>query len=295
MNLGRATSILIIVFTGLNVFLGYQLFWPDYGRLTNVAVTSDELQATERMLSNNNYTLEASFDRAPQTSDFLTVSPNRDIMKTLIYRFVKSGVNIEVTENITYYRSDEKTVVVHNSGFFQVIYNPGILLAENAINLERNELNSKVEQFLKDNALMPEEFILDCLEKNNDHKVILNYHQLLDEMPIFAGQLKVIIEADLIRAIEVYWLQPVERAPHREMAVIPPTEALKNLVAKLGASNEERLIKKIDLGYFSGEYDAEKWEMPPVWRIVLDGNQHYYINAFTGNLEIDTVIPENLQ
>jgi len=43
MNLGRAKSILIIAFVGLNIFLGYYLFWPDFGRLTQVAITAEEL------------------------------------------------------------------------------------------------------------------------------------------------------------------------------------------------------------------------------------------------------------
>ncbi len=295
MNLGRAKLILIIAFAGLNIFLGYQLFWPDFGRLANVAVTSEELEATERMLEDNNYILDASFDRSPQTSDFLTVSPDQNFRQKLLYQFIKSGAAVEETDDATYYRLDEKTAVVHLSGLIQVFYNKGVFLAEDSVNLEENELKSQVEEYLQDNALMPEELMFDYLEKNEDDFILLNYYQALDKTPIFAGQLKVVIESDHIKAIEVYSLQPVERVLHREMEVISPTEALSNLVTELGASTDKRVIKKIDLGYFSGEYDAEKWDIPPVWRIVLDGYQKYYINAFTGNLEKDTVIPEQLQ
>jgi len=295
LNLGRAKLILIIAFAGLNIFLGYQLFWPDFGRLANVAVTSEELEATERMLEDNNYILDASFDRSPQTSDFLTVSPDQNFRQKLLYQFIKSGAAVEETDDATYYRLDEKTAVVHLSGLIQVFYNKGVFLAEDSVNLEENELKSQVEEYLQDNALMPEELMFDYLEKNEDDFILLNYYQALDKTPIFAGQLKVVIESDHIKAIEVYSLQPVERVLHREMEVISPTEALSNLVTELGASTDKRVIKKIDLGYFSGEYDAEKWDIPPVWRIVLDGYQKYYINAFTGNLEKDTVIPEQLQ
>jgi hypothetical protein len=54
------------------------------------------------------------------------------------------------------------------------------------------------------------------------------------------------------------------------------------------------LITSITLGYFSGEIDAEKWEISPVWRIVMQNEQVYYINAFTGNLEQDSIIPDQL-
>jgi len=82
--------------------------------------------------------------------------------------------------------------------------------------------------------------------------------------------------------------------PARETEVISPTEALTNLVKELGPSDEPRQIIQVNLGYFSGEYDAEKWEMPPVWRVVLDDEQYYYVNAFTGNLEQDIIIPRQL-
>ncbi|MCJ7806794.1 MAG: two-component system regulatory protein YycI, partial [Clostridia bacterium] len=122
----------------------------------------------------------------------------------------------------------------------------------------------------------------------------LYYYQVFDNMPIFAGQLKVIIESDNIKAVEIYWLKLIERGPVREMEVISATEALTNLVKGLGPNSEPRMINRIDLGYFSGVYDAEKWEIPPVWRVVLDGQDCYYINAFTGNLEQDSIIPKQL-
>ncbi|MDZ4133647.1 MAG: hypothetical protein U1E11_10990, partial [Dethiobacteria bacterium] len=71
MNLGRAKLILIVAFFGLNLFLGYQLFWPDFGRLTRVAVTTEELRIAEGMLNKSNYFLAASLDRSVQTIDFL--------------------------------------------------------------------------------------------------------------------------------------------------------------------------------------------------------------------------------
>ncbi len=292
MNLGRATLILIVAFTGLNIFLGYQLFWPDFGRLRQVAITSDQLQATERMLKDNNYVLEASFERAKQTSFFLTVSPDRDIKNDFLDYYIKAGVRINKTDNTTYYQSEEKTVLVHANGLIQVFYKSGAFLIEDTLNLEIRVLKNLVEEFLNNKGLLPEEYVFDYLEINDNNEITIHYYQAMNGMPIYSGQFKVIIENDHITAINIYWLQPVETIPYREMEVISATEALNNLVTELGASTDERTIKEIDLGYFSGEYDAEKWEIPPVWRIVLDGDQKYYINAFTGNLENNAVIPD---
>ncbi len=294
MNLGRAQLILIIAFAGLNIFLGYQLFWPDFGRLTGVAVTAEDHRQAEQKLAENNYVLEASYDRSPQNSNFITVAPEWQIRQKLLYNLIRTGVQVEETEYTTYYRSENRRAVIHNSGLIQVFFVSGGGLGENAAGLEISDLRVRVEEFLKEDGLWPDNISFDYWEEKEDGALALNYHQRLGGMPVFSGQLKVIVDADSIMAVEIYWLETAERPPLREMEVIPPTEALKNLVAELGPSTEERVIKKIELGYYSGEYDAEKWEIPPVWRIAFDNNQHYYINAFTGNLEKDTVIPEQL-
>ena len=80
MNLGRAKLIFIIAFTGLNLFLGYNLFWPDYGRFTNVSVTAEDLRLTEALLNNHNYILGAPISRAVKTGNFLTVAHSAAIM-----------------------------------------------------------------------------------------------------------------------------------------------------------------------------------------------------------------------
>ena len=294
MNLGRAKSILIIAFIGLNLFLGYHLFWPDFGRLTSVAVTAEEMRITEAILKNNNYFLEASLDRAIQTSDFLTVSSTSDIQMQIMGRLIEKGALVQEFEGASIYITTGETTVFNSSGLTQILYDPGIFLAEDSINLELSELKSLVEQFINEKELMPERIVFDYLEKTEAGSMILYYYQVLDNMPIFAGQLKVIIESDNIKAVEIYWLKLIERGPVREMEVISATEALTNLVKGLGPNSEPRMINRIDLGYFSGEYDAEKWEIPPVWRVVLDGQDCYYINAFTGNLEQDSIIPKQL-
>ncbi len=294
MNLGRAKAILIIAFISLNIFLGYHLFWPDFGRLTRVAVTAEEMRVTETMLNDNNYFLEASLDRAIQTSDFLTVSPALDFQKRIRERFIEENALLNLYENSIVYSISDETAIFHPSGLIRVLFDPGIFLAEGAGNFEQRELRNKVEPFLKEKRLMPEGIMFDYLEKVEPEQVILYYNQVYNNVPLYSGQLEVVIDRDRLIEVRAYWLEPLERTPVREMEVISATTALNNLIKELGPSNEPRKIKRIDLGFYSREYDAEKWEVPPVWRIVLDWQQFYYINAFTGNLEQESIIPEQL-
>lgn len=294
MNLGRAKTILIFAFIGLNLFLGYQLFWPDFGRLTQVAVTSEELAATEDALNENNYYLDTSLDRAVQTSDFLTVSPYWDTKEDTIKRFEANAIRVDETEDATYYNLPGINAVAHSSGLIQIFFDPGLSLEEELSDLDESDLNDLVEQFLSDEEILPDGALFDYLDREDDDVTVLYYKQMLEDKPIFASQLKAVIQANHLQKVEIYWLKPIERIPEREMEVIPANEALNNLANTLGPSTEERSINDIRLGYFSGEYDAEKWEIPPVWRIELDGKQHYYINAFTGNMEQEKTVSEKL-
>lgn len=293
MNLGRAKLILIIAFAGLNLFLGYHLFWPDFGRLTSVAVTVDELHATEVILNDNNYYLETAIDRSAHSSDFLTVSPAQDLQGKILQDFVKKEARVVVSENATVYRAEEETAVVYPSGLIRIIYEPGVFLAEDTLNLEERRLVELVETHLVEEQLIPEGIAFDYLVKRDVGFVTLNYYQVYEETPVYSGKLQVTVDSDKLTAVEIYWLEPIDGLPRREMEVISAADALKNLVGELGFSPEPKAVKEIKLGYFSGEYDAEKWEIPPVWRIMLDKNEFYYINAFTGNIEQDIVIPEH--
>ncbi len=294
MNLGQAKLILIVAFTGLNLFLGYHLFWPDFGRLTEVAVTAEQLRETELKLEENNYYLEAQVNRSQLSSDFITVSPSWEARYALLYQLIKTGVQIERIDHMTYYYADDMLVTIHNSGLIQLFYHERASLEIDSTDFNEADLVESVIDFLADKDLLPEGLTFDYIEEISEDRIAIRFNQHLEGIPIFSSQLKVILDENKITALEIYWLDPAERIPRREMEVISSAEALNNLVSELGPSAEKRYITNIDLGYYSGEYDAEKWEVPPVWRIVFDNKQYYYINAFTGNLEKDTVIPDQL-
>ena len=62
--------------------------------------------------------------------------------------------------------------------------------------------------------------------------------------------------------------------------------ALLRFLERYEGSETGESIVDFSLGYYTREYDAQRWEIPPVWRIRLNNGEIYYINAFTGNPEI---------
>ena len=294
MNLGRAKSILIIAFTGLNIFLGYHLFWPDFGRLTTVAVTAEDIQETEAFLNENNYFLATPLDRSVKVGDFLTVAPAVSFQGDILQLFIKKGARIVEAENATAYEVDNKTAYVYPGGLIRITFEPALKFSDNGNELDEQQLKDKLESFINEELKMPEGIAYDRMEITDSEKIVLKYHRSFEETPVFASNLQAYLESGDLDLIEIFWLDPVERVPPREMEVISATDALTNLVDLLGPSDEPLDIKDIELGYFSAEYEAEKWEIPPVWRIQLGENTYHYVNAFTGNIEQDTFMPEQL-
>ncbi len=294
MNLGRAKSILIIAFTCLNIFLGYHLFWPDFGRLTSVAVTAEDIQETEAFLNENNYFLQTSLERSVKVGDFLTVSPAVGFQGDILQLFIKKGAGAIEAESATAYKVDNKTAYFYPGGLIRISFEPALELSEDGTELDEENLRDKVESLISEELIMPEGLAYDRMEIRDSGKVIFKYHRLLEGKPIYASNLQVVFDSGNLGLIEVSWLDPVEGVPRREMEVISTTDALVNLVDLLGPSEEPINIKSIDLGYFSAEYDAEKWEIPPVWRVQLGESGFHYVNAFTGNVEDDIFMPEQL-
>ncbi len=294
MNLERAKMILIIAFAGLNLFLAYHLFWPDFGRLTRVAISADDLRTLEQLLNESNYYLNSNLDRSVRTGNFITVSTALDFQRKVLLRFLQEGAEFSHSEQATFYRKEEKTAIIQSTGLIRVMYTPPMKIIENGASFEQREVRAQVESFLTEQQLKPPGAVYNTLTIDDDGDYVLDYYQEIDGLAVYAGHLKVKLTGDRLKSVDIYWLSPVEREPAQEMEVINAAEALSNLVRALGPSEEPQYITNMTLGYFSGEYDAEKWEIPPVWRIIMQSGKIYYINAFTGNLERDSVIPEQL-
>lgn len=287
MNLGRAKTIFIFAFLGLNLFLGYHLYRVEAFNLARVAVTVEELKKTEEQLNRQNYYISTAIDRTVRTSAFLTVSPEPDLQADILEQIAGPSAKFTETEQLLFYQGQGVEMIVHPGGLTEVVYEPGAFLAEGCSVMEERKLLLLVEKFLQQRGLKPEHAHFDFVDRGAGSRLTVHYYQSCHGTPLFAGYLKVVLEGDLVIAVELYWLELAVWPLEREMEVIPATDALLRLVEALGPSPLPRHIVKADLGFFSRDYNAEKWEVPPVWRFVTDGGDPYYVNAFTGNLEMD--------
>ncbi len=287
MNISRAKTILIFAFLGLNLFFCYHLFGGEFRKLLWMAVSPGELRHVESRLEEYGYILDTKVDRVIRKSAFLTVTPSREVELTLRKHFQAATAPIIEPGGERLYEGVGARIVIFPEGLARVEFMPQVKLLEDAVPAEEEEITSAFEHFLRDKGFVPEAARFDFTTGGGDRN-ILHYVQIFQGRPLYSGYLNAIMENNTLKAIEIHWLEPETSYLEREMAVIPVTEALMRLIEVQGPSPMIRRIVKAELGFYSRDYDAEEWEVPPVWRFLFENGEISYINAFTGNLELET-------
>jgi regulatory protein YycI of two-component signal transduction system YycFG len=286
LNLSQAKSILIIAFLGLNIFLGYHL-WLEPQTTVVGPTQQEELERLEKELAEANVQLKVSLPRQVQRSSFLTVKPAEfeKIAERILSAEEELSVQREEDRNI--YITEKGRLSVHRSGLITYERCSGEILDDGATTMEKDDALELIEGFIERYELNPGSAALDYLLQTPETGLWqARYTQSYQGLPLFTGYLEVVAGREGVREFALYWLEPLEFQEGNEMEVISITVALRRLLEELETySNEETAVTNISFGFYSKEYDAQKWEMPPVWRFRVNDTQTYYINAFTGNLE----------
>ncbi len=287
MNIGRAKTILIYAFLGLNLLLFYHLFGGELRRLAWVAVSPGDLRYVENRLGEYGYMLEAKVDRRIRKSTFLTVTPSRDVELLLRSHFQAAAATSMEPEGERLYEGEGVRIIIYPGGLTRIEYTPRVELLEETVPAEGKDLVSAFERFVRDKGPAFPAARFDFIRRSGG-RTVLHYVQTFEGRPLYSGYLDAILEHNTLAALEIYWLEAETSFQEREMEGIPVTEALQRLIELLGPSPRTCRIIKADLGFYSRNFDAEEWEVPPVWRFLFENGDSYFINAFTGNLELET-------
>lgn len=286
MNLGRAKTILIYAFLGLNLLLCYHLFGGALRESTRIRVSGKEWRHVEEQLAENGYILEAKVDRAFRKSSFLTVSPSAVLEERARELYGAAAVSSGDSTALLYEGRGAR-LRVFPGGPVQLELIPGAPFTEKAASVDEEGTAALLGRYLQEQGLAPAGICLDRLMHSGE-KTVYYYLQSYEGRLLFSGYLKAVVEKSALVEVEAYLLELETPLQEREMEVITAARALLRLIELLGPASPSRRIVKADLGFYSLEYDAEKWEMPPVWRFLFDDGESCLINAFTGNLEPET-------
>lgn len=118
--------------------------------------------------------------------------------------------------------------------------------------------------------------------------LVVHYVEMFQGRPLFGGYAAVEVRGGEVTHLEGVWLEVGGRGG-ASRPVMPAEEALLRLAADRGANPAQPLrVREVRLGYFSPVYrvyEANRWDVAPVWRVRLADGSVYYVNAYTGLLE----------
>ncbi|GEM_PF-502704 len=287
MDISKAKNIMIFVFLGLNIFLVYQLIIPLWTGI-GVSVAEEEIKGMEELLAENNYQLNTSVPKRIKSRAFVTVNPPEVDPGEIKRKFYEEEKPDESeVENKIVFETEEMLLEIYNNGYCRYILKDMPLLKAEQFREEKpeKEIMQIAEEFLQDHNIDLNDDVKEEVNKIHINEYHVNFYKKIRNIPIYSCFLRVIIQSGKVVEFSSYWKQVFFMDREQEMETIPATAAITRLVEELGPAPQKRTIEKIDLGFFSKEYEAEQWDVPPVWRIVLNNQEVYYINAFIGTIE----------
>ncbi len=298
MEWSRAKNILILTFLALNLFLGYSIWEEFYMHFPSRVVSQREVEQARDNLDSVNLELKASFSRQTFSMSFLTVSNRIQDQETLTAGLLDPELSIQLeTEEegrVSVYQQSSKKLSLWENGRISFLQEfpqepqepeaPGEIENFEESQLDESAAVSLAEEALRDVQLFPPDARLEevyCLEED---RYLATYHQVYKNHSLYGGYLNVWITPRGIQQLEMYWLDP-QGFSGQEISTISAAAALSRLADTLSPSSERQAVESVNLGYYSQAFDAQKWDMVPVWRIRLSNGRVYYINAYTGEQE----------
>lgn len=286
MNWSRAKNILILTFLALNIFLGYRLWMETYILFPSRVVTHQEIEEARKQLNVVNLDLEGTVPRQFFSMSFLTVT-NRlwsgEVLASSLFPEQPPCRLENIDEGSEKYIHEKGELTVSHTGIIK--FTQKLAPAEEAAQkLGETEAISLAEDFLQEHGLFPSDARLEDIYELHNNGYFIRYNQVYKNQLLFGGYLYVWVSPQGVKRFELYWLQP-QGFNGRDIIIITAPDALLRLTEVISPPGERKTVKEINVGYFSESFDAQKWDMVPVWRIKISDFGIFFINAYTGELE----------
>ncbi len=315
MDWSKAKNILILTFLALNIFLGYSLWKESYQLFSSRVVTYQEIEEAKQKMSTLNLELKAPIPRQIYFMSFLAVTNRKHEGEELVNRLFPGEYTTDFysgEEGLVVFQEGERELRVWDKGKvtfsrepFSLSEGEGEEEGEGMVDtnettdmedmqdtedvqdinkMEEKEAISLAQEFLQEMGVSPLEARLEEVESFEDERYFLLYNQVYKNQALFGSYLKLWVHPDGVESFELYWLEP-EGFSGEDISTISAASALINLSESLSVQEKKKEIESISIGYYSEAFDAQKWEIVPVWRIKITDQGIYFINAYTGDLE----------
>jgi len=281
LDLSKAKTILILAFLFLNLFLSYRLWLSPQPLQAGHALSGEDLEKVRVLLRAAGYELTVPIPRQAPRLSLLHVSRESQLAAAWAEIFLGAGVPESVAANgLTVFTKNGNSVTVAPNG--QVVFRGAVTRKNSLPNMEENRLLA--ERFLQENGLWREDLKLDfSWPRVAEGGSYFRYVQTYQGFPIFFSTVEVLVASGQVREVKIYRVAP-QGFSAKEIQVISALEAVQIFVKQPRSLSAQKIVD-ISLGYFSEDYDAERWETVPVWRIAGTDGTAVYINAFSGDVE----------
>ncbi|MBS4030399.1 MAG: two-component system regulatory protein YycI [Clostridiales bacterium] len=280
MDLSRAKTILILSFLSLNLFLGFRLWLSPQYLQTSGVLTNEEAEQARDVLISAGYEVLATVPRQIPRLSLLHVSrlPQQPASwPRSIWGDVTFEQMLTETGNIRYTYGEE-TLEIATNGVVTLYVNEPLQASAG------EDSRFLVERFLKERKLWSDDLKFDLTVQRAGALVRYRYLQTYQGFPLFFSYTDVKIVDGRLAEVRLYRVVPLGFT-EQEIQTVSAAEAADAFVQSAD-STENRTIIDISLGYYSQDYDAERWEIVPVWRFAFTDGAVFYINAFTGDAEL---------
>jgi len=277
----RAKTLLIVMFLGANAFLGYQLWIQENSNGLPGTVDPGLMPDVEAALEDVGINLKAPIPAMRPYLKLLLLryeSPDR----LHLVRALLENPPLQVTPDVQEYEDESGKVIFSTQGSVRYFRQGG----GDSPDIDREAAIQLGEVLAREHGLLPVDARFDY------HRVVdgvhrLYYSQYYQDYGLFGGG-GIMVRVDS-RGIAEYirvWYQPLGWTG-KPRQVISTVEAIISNVSRLpqAAGEKESRLVGIELGYFTGMYDAAKWEAAPVWRLRFSTGGVALINAYTGEME----------
>lgn len=157
----------------------------------------------------------------------------------------------------------------------------------------REQVQRFVDDYLRQVALLPAGARYSgYFPRSEFGRAVVEYVPDYKGFPVYSGYVRAEVSTRGIESITRLWVVPTGYTPAQPKAIRPAGEALLRLAGRLNSNMRPRTVTDIQLGYYAGRAlvptqsgDVHGWDTVPVWRIVLDTGEVYFINAFNGEWE----------
>ncbi len=278
----RAITILIISFVVLNIFMVCNLWFREQS-IDDFTLTPKQKSEIERTLNQRGVVLKVAIPKEGRPQSLLEVSFQKLDEKKVLESFFgkKLVLKISQTQDGRNYTFKNQQLIITDNGFITYFNNTDQTIWPN---LTKEQAESEAENFMRSHGGMPQDAVLDKVTYDDQSKgYLLEYVRYHDDFFIENSYVTMMVTPAGVKTYYQCWLNPL-RYVGKKRGVISPLTAIMRVITEVKTEHPVE-ITRIQQGYYSKLYNADRWQAAPVWRIQLGDVDTYYVNAYTGEME----------